>query len=70
MSDKEQFARDRMREDDESLALEYSEREYLAREKTRTGQRFPADDEQPEINQLKAHKTQDNANRTFKQAIR
>ena len=48
MSDKEQFARDRMREDDESLALEYSEREYLAREKTRTGQRFPADDEQPE----------------------
>ncbi|HRA18762.1 MAG TPA: hypothetical protein PLZ24_16625 [Flavobacteriales bacterium] len=48
MSDKEQFARDRMREDDESLALEYSEREYLNRSRNSIPERFPADDEQPE----------------------
>ena len=72
MSDKEQFARDRMREDDFALELEYSEREYILREKTRTGPLIDTDpgDEQPDINPRKAHKTQDNANRTFKQAIR
>ena len=50
MSDKEQFARDRMREDDFALELEYSEREYILREKTRTGPLIDTDpgDEQPE----------------------
>ena len=43
MSDKEQFARDRMREDDFALELEYSEREYILREKTRTGSIIDAD---------------------------
>ena len=48
MSDKEQFARDRMREDDEQTALEYAEMEYLNRSRNRIPERFPCSDEQPE----------------------
>lgn len=48
MTNKDRFALDRQREDDESLALEYAEREYLNRSRQRIPERFPCTDEQPE----------------------